>query len=298
MRVLILGGAGMLGHKLWQLYKDRFDTWVTVRTDYRDYARFALFDPRRMADGVEACDFDSVVRVLDDVQPQVIVNCIGIIKQLPTAHDPIISLTVNALFPHRLANLCRASQVRLIHISTDCVFNGRQGRYTEDNVSDAEDLYGRSKYLGEVDAPGCLTLRTSIIGRELQTASGLVEWFLSRRGQTVKGYRQAIYSGFTTQALARIIADVIERQPELSGVYQVSSEPITKYNLLQLIRAEMDLPIKIEADDTVRIDRSLNSARFRLATGFTPPAWHEMIREMARDATPYDRWRGIDQAGT
>lgn len=296
MRVLILGGAGMLGHKLWQLYRERFDTWVTVRTGYRDYARFALFDPRRMVGGVEAFDFDSVVRVLADVQPQVIVNCIGIIKQLPTARDPLISLAVNSLFPHRLMNLCRTSQARLIHISTDCVFNGRRGRYTEDDVSDAEDLYGRSKYLGEIDAPGCLTLRTSIVGRELQTASGLVEWFLGRRGQTVKGYRQAIYSGFTTQALARIIADVIERHPKLSGVYQVSSEPITKYALLQLIRAEMNLPIKIEADDTVRIDRSLNSARFRSVTGFTPPAWYEMIREMARDATPYDQWRGIDQA--
>ena len=248
-----------------------------------------------MAGGVEVFDFDSVVRVLADVQPQVIINCIGIVKQLPTAHDPVISLAVNSLFPHRLMNLCRASRARLIHISTDCVFNGRRGRYTEADVSDAEDLYGRSKYLGEVDAPGCLTLRTSIIGRELQTASGLVEWFLSRRGQTVKGYRQAIYSGFTTQALARIIADVIERQPELSGVYQVSSEPITKYDLLQLIRAEMNLPITIEADDTVRIDRSLNSARFRSVTGFTPPAWHEMIREMAHDATPYDRWRSSDQ---
>jgi dTDP-4-dehydrorhamnose reductase len=220
MRVLILGGAGMLGHKLWQSYRDRFDTWVTVRADYHDCARFNLFDPRRTAGGVEAFDFDSVVRVLAGVQPQVVINCIGIIKQLPTAHDPIISLTVNSLFPHRLANLCQAGHARLIHISTDCVFNGRTGQYTEDDVSDAEDLYGRSKYLGEVRAPDCLTLRTSIIGRELQTSSGLVELFLSRRGQAVKGYRQAIYSGFTTLP-ARIIANAIERQNQR----HVSSRP-------------------------------------------------------------------------
>jgi dTDP-4-dehydrorhamnose reductase len=294
MRVLILGGAGMLGHKLWQSYRDRFETWVTVRASYHDYARFDLFDPRRTVGGVEAFDFDSVVRVLAGVQPQVVINCIGIIKQLPTAHDPIMSLTVNSLLPQRLANLCRASRARLIHISTDCVFNGRAGHYTEDDVSDAEDLYGRSKYLGEVNTPDCLTLRTSIIGRELQTASGLVEWFLSRRGQAVKGYRQAIYSGFTTLALARIVADVIERQPKLSGLYHVSSEPINKYDLLCLIRAEMHLPIEVEADDAVQIDRSLDSSRFRSAAGFTPPSWQEMIREMAQDSTPYDQWHSID----
>jgi dTDP-4-dehydrorhamnose reductase len=291
MRVLILGGGGMLGHKLWQMYRDHFETWVTVRTSYRDYARFELFDPQRMLGGVEAFDFDAVVRALAAIKPQVVINCIGIIKQLPTARDPIISLTVNALFPHRLANLCLAGNMRLIHISTDCVFNGRKGRYTEIDVSDAEDLYGRSKYLGEVNAPGCLTLRTSIIGRELQTTSGLVEWFLSQRGQTVKGYRRSIYSGFTTLALARVMAEIIEQQPDLSGVYQVSSEPINKYDLLHLIRREMNVPIEIEADDTVSLDRSLDSARFRSATGFTPPAWDEMVREMARDETPYEKWR-------
>jgi dTDP-4-dehydrorhamnose reductase len=165
--------------------------------------------------------------------------------------------------------------------------------YTEDDISDAEDLYGRTKFLGEVGGSGCLTLRTSIIGRELRTTSGLVEWFLSNRGSKVRGYTRAIYSGFTTLALAQIIADVLERHPGLSGVYHVSSEPINKYDLLCLLRDAFGLHIEIEPYPDVQIDRSLDSRRFRAATGFVSPAWPEMIHAMAADPTPYERWRNI-----
>jgi dTDP-4-dehydrorhamnose reductase len=291
MRVLILGAAGMLGHKLYQLYSDRFDVWASVRTDYHAYEHYNLFDPERIIGGVDAFNLDTVMNALAEVRPEVVINCIGVIKQLATARDPIISLTVNSLFPHHVANLCRAAGARFIHISTDCVFNGRNGMYTEADPSDAEDLYGRTKFLGEVDAPGALTLRTSIIGRELNGASGLVEWFLSNRGGTVRGFRQAIYTGFTTQALAEIIADVIENHPELSGVYQVSSACINKYDLLVMLRDAYHADIEIEPYDEFRIDRSLDSSRFRTETGFTPPAWEAMIREMADDPTPYDSWR-------
>jgi len=296
MRVLILGAAGMLGHKLWQVYRDRFDTWATVRSGYPEYAVYALFDPQRLLSGVDAFNFDTVVRALATVRPDAVINCIGIIKQLPTAKDPIVSLTVNSLFPHRLAHLCQAAGARLIHISTDCVFSGRKGMYSEDDISDAEDLYGRSKFLGEVDAPGCLTLRTSIVGRELQSANGLVEWFLSSRGGRVRGYTGAIYSGFTTLALADIIADVLDRHPALSGVYQVSSEPITKYDLLCLLRDASGIQIEIEPYPDVQIDRSLDSSRFRAATGFAPPPWAEMVGAMAADPTPYDQWRERDES--
>lgn len=293
MKVLILGGAGMLGHKLWQAYKDRFDTWITLRSGFRDYASYNLFNPQRMVTAVDAFDFDTVVRALVQAQPDVVINCIGIIKQLPTAKDPIISLTVNSLFPHRLANLCQAAGARLIQVSTDCVFSGHKGMYTEADVSDAEDLYGRTKFLGEVDGPDCLTLRTSIIGREMHTTSGLVEWFLSNRGGQVRGYTQAIYSGFTTLALTRIIADVLEQQPHLHGVFQVSSEPINKYDLLCQLRDAFDLPIEIEPYSAVQIDRSLDSHHFRTTTGFAPPSWPDMIQEMAADPTPYEQWRKL-----
>jgi dTDP-4-dehydrorhamnose reductase len=292
MRVLILGAAGMLGHKLWQVYRGRFDTWATVRSDYRAYEKYALYDPRRLLGGVDTFQFDTVVQALATVRPDAVINCIGIIKQLPTARSPIVSLSVNALFPHQLANLCQAAGTRLIHISTDCVFSGRKGMYTEDDVSDAEDLYGRTKFLGEVGGPGCLTLRTSIVGREIQTTSGLVEWFLSNRGGRVHGYTRAIYTGFTTLALAAVIADVLEHHPDLIGVYQVSSEPIAKFDLLCLLRDGYGVSIEVEPYPDVQIDRSLDSSRFRAATGFVPPTWAEMVRALAADPTPYEKWRG------
>jgi dTDP-4-dehydrorhamnose reductase len=291
MRVLILGGGGMLGHKLWQAYRQRFDTWVTVRAGYRQYARYNLFDPARLLEGIDAANFDSIVRAVAEVKPQAVVNCIGIIKQLREAKAPLVSLSINSLLPHRLANLCRAASARLIHISTDCVFSGRKGNYTEDDVSDAEDLYGRTKFLGEVDAPGCLTVRTSIIGRELGTSSGLLDWFFGNRGGKVRGYTRGIYSGFTTLALARILADLLEQQPALSGVYQVSSAPISKFALLSLVNEIFGLEICIEPESEFFCDRSLDSSRFRTATGFRPPDWPAMIREMHSDPTPYDDWR-------
>ena len=252
-RVLILGGAGMLGHKLCQSFRKRFDTWATVRSNFGRYATYGIFDPERSMGGVEVADFDSVVKTLSEVKPTVVVNCIGVIKQLKAAHDPIASLSINSLFPHRLANLCQAVGTRLIHISTDCVFSGRKGTYTESDVSDAEDLYGRTKFLGEVDEPGCLTLRTSIIGRELAGQSGLIEWFLSNRGGKVRGFTKAIYTGLTTLVLARVIADVVEEHADLSGLYHVSSSPISKFELLKLVNKTYNLGIQIEPDADVRM---------------------------------------------
>jgi dTDP-4-dehydrorhamnose reductase len=291
MRVLILGAAGMLGHKLCQEFRSRFDTWATVRSGARALGDRGILDAGRLLSGVEATDFDGVVRAAAAVRPEAVVNCIGIIKQLHEAKDPIPSITVNALFPHRLAQLCRACGARLVHISTDCVFSGRKGGYAEDDPSDAEDLYGRTKFLGEVAGPGCLTLRTSIIGRELATRNGLIEWFLSNRGGRVKGFRRAVYTGLTTRAMARIIADLLESHPGLEGLYQVASEPITKYDLLKLVNDAYTAGVGIEPDEQFACDRSLDGSRFREATGFRPPAWPEMIEDMRRDPTPYDDGR-------
>lgn len=291
MRILILGGTGMLGHKLWQRYQGRFDTWATTRHDYGRYHKYGLYKRERLLGAVDAVDLDSVVRALAMTQPDVVVNCAGVIKQVPAAKDPLISLTTNSLFPHRLANLCQATGTRLIHISTDCVFSGRKGNYIETDVSDAEDLYGRSKYLGEIDEPGCLTLRTSIIGRELSSSHGLVEWFLGNRGAMVRGYTRSIFSGFTTIALADAIARIIEGGIPANGLYHLSSEPIAKYDLLCLLNDAFGADAIIEPDATVEIDRSLNSERFRALTGFVPPSWEEMVKELAEDPTPYDLWR-------
>lgn len=291
MRVLVLGGAGMLGHKLAQTFREEFETWVTLRGPAQSYAHYGLFDPHKVVDGVDVQDFDTVIQAVSAVRPQVVLNCVGIIKQLPTAHDPILSLTVNSLLPHKLQRLCVASGARLIHLSTDCVFNGRKGMYTESDPSDALDLYGRTKFLGETAGPGALTIRSSIIGRELTTRSGLVEWFLSQRGRRVDGYTRAIYTGFTTGAMARIIRTILLEQPGLEGTIQVSSDPINKYDLLGLLRQAYGADVDIVPSDAVRIDRSLDSTRFRQLTGFVPPSWPSMIESMSADPTPYEAWR-------
>lgn len=281
MRILILGGAGMLGHRLAADLRTDFEVWTTFRTA-APAGRDDLFDPARTIGGVDVLNFDAVTGVFATVKPDAVINCVGIIKQLAAAKDPFLSVSINSLLPHRLHRLCRAAGARLIHFSTDCVFNGRKGHYTEDDPSDALDLYGRSKFLGETVGDGAFTIRSSIIGHELGSASGLLEWFLSQQGKQVKGFRRAIYSGFTTTEMARIVRRVLTQHPDLSGTLQVSSAPINKYDLLTLIRQVYGANVDIVPDDEVEIDRSLDSTRFRRLTGYVPPAWPQMIEEMAQ----------------
>jgi dTDP-4-dehydrorhamnose reductase len=295
MKVLVLGGEGMLGHKVFEVLSRRYDTVATfVDPDglWRDFPQYAGLPAERLLTGVDAQHFATVAAALDRARPDAVINCVGIVKQLKEAADAVLSITLNSLLPHRLADLCAGAGARLVHVSTDCVFSGRKGSaYTEDDLPDPEDLYGRSKLLGEVDRPGCLTLRTSIFGRDFLKQSALLEWFLSNRGGRVRGYRNAIYSGFPTQVLARIVGDVLESRPGLSGVVQVASLPITKYDLLVMLREAMVLDIEIEPYDDLPCDRSLSAARFLAATGYTIPSWEEMVREVAADPTPYDEWR-------
>ena len=287
LRILILGGNGMLGHKLWQVCQQEFDTYATVRSSGDAVFRSLGIDLNRLVEQVSAENFDSVIAAVADTHPQVIVNCVGIVKQHHLGHDPITSLTVNALFPHRLSRLARASGARLIHISTDCVFSGRRGHYAEVDLPDPEDIYGRTKLLGEVSDAGCLTIRTSMIGRELNTAHGLVEWFLGPHAGPVFGYTRAFFSGLTTRTLAKVIARVIGDHPDLEGVWHVAGDPIDKFALLAMIRDRYKLEMDLVPNDQVVIDRSLDGSRFTQATGWSPPAWFEMIEELAGDFTPY-----------
>ena len=294
MRVLVLGGDGMLGHKVFQVLSPRYEmyaTFVAPRGAWREFPMYESAPGERLLGGVDALQQDGLVRALARVRPDVVVNCVGIIKQLEEANDPILTLRLNAILPHQLADLCEAAGARLIHMSTDCVFSGRKGFYTEDDLTDAEDLYGRSKALGEVDRPHCLTIRTSILGRDFLKQSALLEWFLAQRGGTVRGYRNAIFSGFPTQTLARIMGDILERFPDLHGVLQVASPPISKLDLLTLIRDAMGLDITIEPFDDPPCDRSLDPARFLDLTGYPLPTWEDMAGELAADPTPYDDWR-------
>lgn len=286
MKVLILGGAGMLGHRLWLNLRDRHDVWVTVRGTSHVFDDKFNYDSQRVITQVNALRFDDVVRTIGTVQPDVVVNCIGVIKQHPLAKEAIPSLEINSVLPHRLAELCKAARCRLIHISTDCVFSGKTGGYTEDDVSDAEDLYGRSKFLGEVHSERhVVTLRTSIIGPELHTHFGLLEWFLSQSGP-VSGFQKAIYTGFTTDELSRIIDMYVLPNDDLHGLYQVASEPINKYELLRLFNQHYHQDLTIGVNDEFMCDRSLNADRFNEATGYNPPDWSAMVAAMAAN-NPY-----------
>ena len=291
-RLLIVGGGGMLGHKLWQMARDHVETWATVRTVTPALEALGVVDERTVT-GVDVNRLETLEAALDRVRPDVVVNCVGVIKQLAAAKDPIASISINALYPHLLARAARARGARTIHISTDCVFDGVTGGYTEGVLTNATDLYGRTKALGEIGGPGALTVRTSIIGRELSGTSGLVEWFLSRRGGTADGYRGAIFSGFTTAALSTILLRVIAEQPALEGLYHVSAPAIDKLALLGRLNEAFAAGVTIAPRDEPRIDRSLDSSRFQAATGIVPPGWDAMIAALAADPTPYEAIRGL-----
>jgi dTDP-4-dehydrorhamnose reductase len=293
-KVLILGGAGMLGHKMYQtLAEQPFNTYATVRKTVEESPAAAIGSSRdgHFIGGVDLSDFGAVGELLDEIRPDVLVNCAGVIKQRDAAHDSIESITINSLLPHLLADKCGQIGARVIHFSTDCVFDGEKGAYEESDPSDAKDLYGRTKYLGEVSSPGSLTLRSSIIGRELYNNASLVEWFLSQDGKNVKGFAKALYAGLTTIRMSALVKDLILDHPDLSGIYQVSGPWIAKYDLLGLIRDAFELDIEIERDEDVDIDRTLVGDRFSADTGFVAPTWQEMVTELAADTTPYESWK-------
>jgi dTDP-4-dehydrorhamnose reductase len=272
--VLVLGGTGMLGHVLYRACEGRFETHATIRSEQPDQVAAHALDVSRIVGGVRAEDTSGVERALDQIGPDVVVNCIGVVKQRDV--PPAEMIRTNALFPHELADACVRRGIRLIHLSTDCVFSGRRGGYTEDDVPDAEDLYGRSKILGEPRGAGVLTLRTSMIGRELEGSNGLLEWLLSQSGE-VRGFTEARFTGPTVPVLAGAIADLIERHPELEGTWHLGAEPISKYDLLILLRDAYRLDLEVQPDDRVKVERTLDSSRFRAATGWAPPAWPEMV---------------------
>jgi len=282
MKILILGASGMLGHAMLGCLSEQTDWHVfgTVRTNEKK--RF--FDSnirKRLVTGIDVGQFDSLMQAFIDEEPDIVINCIGIVKQLAIADDPLFSIPINSQLPHRLARICELAGSRLIHISTDCVFSGKKGGYVESDPADAQDLYGRTKALGEVDYPHAITLRTSIIGHELLTRHGLVEWFLSQQ-DVCNGYSRAIFSGFPTVVLAKIIREYIIPSSEMRGVYHVASKPVSKYKLLKLIAKTYGKKISILPDDTVVIDRSLDATRFNQATGYVAPEWESMIELMHR----------------
>lgn len=279
MRVLVLGSSGMLGHVMLRVLSEQngFTVFGTLRSPNLTLKKLA---PRaQLLHGIHADQVDSLTVAFVQSRPQVVINCVGLVKQLSHAGDPLEAIPINGLLPHRLAKLCELVDARLVHISTDCVFSGVQGNYRESDSPDAQDLYGRSKLIGEVDDPNAIVLRTSIIGHELSGGHGLVEWFLSQT-ESVKGYTDAIFSGLPTYELSRVVRDWVIPDTQLHGLYHVAAAPIAKYELLRLVNNVYEKNCHILPDGLVKIDRSLDATRFREATGYVAPEWPELIAKM------------------
>jgi dTDP-4-dehydrorhamnose reductase len=281
-KILILGASGMLGNAVFRLFAGdkNFNVFGTVRSSH-SVALFSSELHSRLIHGFDVENLDGMLRLFDLLKPDVVANCIGLVKQLSEADDPLAVIPLNSIFPHRLARICAVAGVRLVHMSTDCVFSGAKGGYVESDFADAKDLYGRSKFLGEVDYPNAITLRTSIIGHELSGYRSLIGWFLAQEGK-VKGFKKAVFSGVPTVELARVIKDYVIPNKGLRGLYHVSAEPINKFDLLTLVAKAYGKRIDIEADEDFVIDRSLDSSRFREATGYKPATWVELVNSMQK----------------
>jgi len=298
LQIIVLGAEGMLGHKMFKVLSARYPgTRCTIFGSLSDpfYRAIPLFRPEATIERVNAMDLQALRQLLEKEKPDFVINCIGIVKQRDEGKMAIPSITINSLLPHLLADWVLAWGGRLIHFSTDCVFSGKKGNYSEDDPSDAEDLYWKSKFLGETATQNALTLRTSIIGRELSQFKSLLEWFLAQKGRQVKGYKKVIYSGVTTNHIAELVGKIISGHPKLSGLYQVTATAISKLDLLISLRDAYGLEVEIVAEDSEISDRSMRGERFRKATGYQEPTWDELIAPLAEDKTPYDNWRVEDK---
>jgi dTDP-4-dehydrorhamnose reductase len=280
VKVLVIGASGMIGCTVLRVLSEKNDWQVfgSVR-DERFKSFFSESIGKRLVSGIDVEQTDALVKILDQLRPNVVVNCAGLTKHKMGAEDPLVSVPINTLMPHRLAGLCNLVGARLIHISTDCVFSGSKGGYVESDYPDARDVYGKSKGLGEVIYPHAVTLRTSTIGHELQSKFGLLDWFLSQR-HSCNGFSRAIFSGLPTVVFAQIIRDVVIPHDKLSGLYHVAAKPINKFDLLNLIADVYGQQIDIVRDEKLVIDRSLNAERFNQLTGYSAPGWPELIKLM------------------
>lgn len=286
MNVLIIGASGMLGNAVVRVLSEKSDSCenldLHVYGTVRSHSAKQYFNEQIAANliaGIDVEQFDSVLTAFKLTKPNIVINCVGLIKQLSSAEDPLQAIPINSLLPHKLARLCAVANARLIHISTDCVFNGSKGNYLESDASDAQDLYGKSKFLGEVDYANAITIRTSIIGHELNSKHALVEWFLAQENEC-NGFTKAVFSGLPTVVLAQIIRDVVIPNPNLTGVYHVAAKPINKFELISLVAEVYGKKIKINQSDNLVLDRSLNAERFKVATGYEAQPWLQLIQQM------------------
>lgn len=289
MKILILGAGGMIGHKMFlSLQRKNFKVYGTLKKTIQPYDRFQIFTQENCIQNIDVTDRNSVEKILMQIRPDAILNCVGITLRKAEISDEIYCQNVNAEFPHFLNAWVIKNNSYLIHFSTDCVFSGKDGPYVEESSKSASDIYGRTKAAGEViDSSNCLTLRGSMIGRELVGKTELLEWALSKKEQTIKGFSKAMYSGVTTGVMANLVADLLVQKEKLSGLYQVSSQPISKYDLLKQINYAFELNMRIVEDATYASQKILISDKLKRKIGFVCPGWFEMVDELTKDLFNY-----------
>lgn len=292
MKLAILGAAGMLGHTLYQVLAERFpDTWAVVRKPAAHYARYGLFDAERIVDGFEARDAGAVRGVLDRLQPDVVLNAVGLTTRKLGGQRASDVIAVNAVLPHVLKEWGVENGRRLIHFSTDCVFSGAAGPYAEDHPRDAKDLYGQSKALGEVEGEGVLTIRSSIIGLELEGDTELLEWVRKQRGAHIQGYRRVMYSGVTTRTMAEVVRTLLVQGVSFGGIRQLASEPISKYALVTLASELLGVGAVVEPVDHPSSNKVLLPSPFFDAPGLRPASWRDQLAAVAGDVPTHDSWK-------
>lgn len=288
MRILIFGAGGMIGHKMYQVLSKEFpETYACIRRPFSDFTDFKIFSREKTIDCVDVADFSKAEEVLNNIKPNIILNCIGVTLRKKEIHDISLCLELNSFFPHRLKCWAAQNQAKLIHFSTDCVFDGSTGSYHEDSQPSAKDIYGKTKYLGEVVGPHCLTLRGSMIGRELHGKTELLEWALAQKGKSIKGFSRALYSGVTTNVMADLVKQIIKSN-KLVGLYQVSSRPISKYDLLKMLNQAFDLKMQIDEDQRYESKKDLDSSKIRNEFGFICPPWETMIGNITTENSLYE----------
>lgn len=283
MRALVLGGDGMMGHKLLEVLSGHVDLYVTYRK------KAGIIHPKNLVfENMDVNEWGKLETVISIVKPDVIINCVGIVKQKKS--DDLDLMLVNNIFPKKLASYCIENNVRLFHLSTDCVFSGVQGNYKETDTPCPVDIYGASKYFGEVHGPGIITIRTSMIGWQVKDFGSLLSWFVLQRGKNISGYQNVIFSGLSTAVLSKLILDLILVYSIPPGLYHIPGPAISKFDLLNKIKDQMGLVVEIEPEYSYHIDRSLCGDKFYNATGWRSPSWNEMIAEVVSEWPRYKKF--------
>lgn len=288
MKILVLGGSGMVGHKIWQSLKEHFpETYASVRKEAEHYEKFSLFDKELLIDNLDVLNRKELISTLNRVKPKYVINCIAVTLRRNALNWYSETIYLNSMLPHLLNEWAQENNSKVIHFSTDCVFSGREGSYTEESPTDAQDLYGQSKALGELKSPNALTLRCSFIGREIEHKTELLEWFLSQEGKSIQGYDRVIFSGVTTIQMGKYVYRLIREDVPISGIYQIASPQISKYELLCRIKEQFNCDIGIERDTTHISNKSLIAEKFFIETGYERPSWDVMIDELCKDPYKY-----------